>query len=149
MPTPPDSTAPVFDYAVDHCCLSVPDLESSILWYRDILGFAVERQFSVPEISARGAMLSRRAFRIELFEVPGAAVMSSDRRDVHLDLKTHGTKHFALEVANIDAAVAALKQRGVEFAKELTRMSPARSFAFTRDNSGNLIELLERHDKSA
>jgi methylmalonyl-CoA/ethylmalonyl-CoA epimerase len=136
----------LFAFEPDHCCQSVPDLEASIAWYADILGFAVERRFHVAHIGADGVMLKRGAFRIELFQVPGAADCHPDRRDVHLDLRTRGTKHFAISVRGIDTVVATLKAHGVDFAQELTRMSPARSFAFIRDNSGNLIEILERHD---
>ena len=60
------------------------------------------------------------------------------------DLKTHGAKHLALRVSDLAAVVAVLKAHDVEFAKEMAQHSPDRAFAFIRDNSGNLIEILQR-----
>src|SRR4051794_25332367 len=88
-PAPPHP----FDVSPHHFCLSVPDLEASIAWYREMLGFSVEIRHTMPAQDCRGAFLRRGGARIELFEVDGAAPMADSRREVDEDLKTHGAKH--------------------------------------------------------
>lgn len=141
-PAPPP---PPFDLRAHHCGLSVPDLEASITWYREMLGFSVEFRTAMPHVPFRGAFLRRGGTRVELFERPGAAPLPSERRNPDSDLATHGTKHMALEVSDLRAAFAFLTSRGVEVA-----MPPfsgeAMSGGYIRDNSGILIELIEHRD---
>ena len=134
----------LFDYRADHVCLSVPDLDASIAWYGEVLGFEVESRFQVAAVPADGAMLRRGDFRDELFAAEGTIPLPEARRHVFDDLRTHGAKHLALQVDDLAAVVAVLKAHGVDFAKEMAQHSPDRAFAFIRDNSGNLIENLKR-----
>ena len=119
------------------------DLDAAIAWYGSVLGFALERKFHIAEVPCDGAMLRRDKFRIELFQVAGAAPLPTDRRIVNRDLYTHGTKHIAVRVPDLDRAVAELRAKGVDFAKEPTRMPNGKCFTFIRDNTGNLIELVQ------
>jgi len=125
-----------------HCALSVPDLETAIVWYREMLGFALEIRQEMPEVPLKGAFLKRGEFRIELFELPGAQRLPTSRRDVHEDLRTHGTKHMALEVPNVAGALRFLEARGVEVAMAPIEVDGTVA-CYIRDNSGNLIELVE------
>ncbi|WP_428028143.1 VOC family protein [Altererythrobacter sp.] len=140
-PPPP----PPFDLRNHHCGISVPDLEASIAWYRDMLGFAVELRTNMPQVPFSGAFLKRGSTRIELFERPGAAPLPPDRRDPDADLATHGTKHMALEVSDIHGAFAFLTERGVEVAMPIFKCC-GMSAGYIRDNAGNLIELIEHED---
>ena len=40
-----------------HGGVSVPDLEASIRWYREVLGFEVENRFEIPKAHAKVAMI--------------------------------------------------------------------------------------------
>ena len=73
-----------------HGGISVPDLEASIRWYHDTLGFEVEQRFEIPKAHARVAMIRRGSLRMELFEVEDAKPLPEDRRLPDRDLKTHG-----------------------------------------------------------
>ncbi len=124
-----------------HFGVSVPDLEAAITWYGDMLGFELEQRLFVEKIPAHIAFVRRGEFRIEIFQVQGAAPLPGDRRVPNLDLKTHGNKHLCFELPDVAAAVAALRQAGADIAFELTvQGNPT---AFIRDCAGNLIELLE------
>jgi methylmalonyl-CoA/ethylmalonyl-CoA epimerase len=142
VPTSP--TEPSFDLSVDHCGISVPDLEASIVWYRDMLGFAVEKRFALDTVPFKAAFLRRGDFRFELFEVAGAASLPEERRYPDGDLRTHGTKHIAFAVQDVHAVFATLKQRGVDIARDIFVIEGMGPGGFIRDNAGNLIELLER-----
>ncbi len=124
-----------------HFGISVPDLDAAIAWYGQMLGFALEQRLFIEKIPAHIAFVRRGEFRIEIFQVGGAAPLPNDRRVPNLDLKTHGNKHMCFELPDVPAAVAALRQAGADIAFELTvQGNPT---AFIRDCAGNLIELLE------
>jgi methylmalonyl-CoA/ethylmalonyl-CoA epimerase len=131
-----------FDVRPHHCGLSVPDLEASIAWYREMLGFGLEMRQEMTHVPLKGAFLKRGEFRIELFEVPGAAPLPAERREVDQDLRTHGTKHMALTVPDVRAALEFLRARGVEVAMEPMEVEGTVA-CYIRDNSGILIELAE------
>jgi len=124
-----------------HGGVSVPDLEASIRWYAEVLDFEVERRFDIPAIPAKVAMIRRGPLRIELFEVPGAAPLPADRRQPNLDVRTHGNKHVAFAVANVDTFAEELKQRGADIV--FVAHHPFGSNIFIRDNTGNLIEFVQ------
>lgn len=127
-----------------HLGLSVPDLEASIGWYESVLGFRLEHRMTVDSIPARIAFLKRDDFRIELFEVEGAASLPDDRRIPNLDLRTHGTKHLAFAVEDVDALVQELSARGADVAMHIR--VHGKPTAFIRDNAGNLLEFVQAFD---
>jgi methylmalonyl-CoA/ethylmalonyl-CoA epimerase len=127
-----------------HFGISVPDLDAAVNWYGEMLGFALESTMTIREIPARIAFVRRDAYRIEIFEVPGATPLPDARREPNLDLLTHGNKHMCFEVPDVPAAVAALRSRGADIAFEL--VVNGNPTAFIRDVCGNLIELLESFD---
>ncbi|WP_176079964.1 VOC family protein [Paraburkholderia tropica] len=124
-----------------HFGISVPDLDAAIAWYGRMLGFTLEQQLYIDKIPARIAFVRREQYRIEIFEVPGAAPLPDDRRVPNLDLRTHGNKHMCFEVPDVPGAVAALREAGADIAFELN--VDGNPTAFIRDAGGNLIELLE------
>jgi methylmalonyl-CoA/ethylmalonyl-CoA epimerase len=124
-----------------HVGISIPNLDAAIVWYGEMLGFIVERCMEVAQIPARIAWLRRDNFRLELFEVADAAALPDDRRVPNRDLKTHGTKHLAFAVSDVDAVVAELKLRGADIA--MHARIHGEPMAFIRDNAGTLIELVQ------
>jgi methylmalonyl-CoA/ethylmalonyl-CoA epimerase len=132
-----------FELKIHHCGISVPDLEASIAWYYDMLGFSVEQRFALDAVPFKAAFLRRGDFRIELLEVAGAVPLPEERRYPNQDLRTHGTKHIAFAVQDVRAVFAELKQRGVDIAMDVFVVEGLGLGGFIRDNAGNLIELLE------
>lgn len=124
-----------------HGGVSVPDLEAAIAWYRDMLGFAVERRFDIPRARAKAVFLERDGLRMELFEVDGAAPLPEDRRHPHTDLRTHGNKHVAFAIGDYDGFLAALEAKGAEIVLTVGE-SFGRAF-FVRDCAGNVVEFVE------
>lgn len=124
-----------------HFGISVPDLDAAIDWYARMLGFSLESRMTIDKIPAQIAFVRRDGYRIEIFEVPGAAPLPEARRVPNLDLRTHGNKHMCFEVPDVPQAVAALRAHGADIAFEL--VVDGNPTAFIRDVCGNLIELLE------
>ena len=127
-----------------HGAISVPDLEASIRWFGNVLDFQVEERFDIPAIPARVAMLRRGELRLELFEVPGAKPLPDERRHPNLDVTTHGNKHVAFAIRDLDAAEQELRRRGADIV--FVGRFDFGSNIFLRDNAGNLIELVLQPD---
>jgi methylmalonyl-CoA/ethylmalonyl-CoA epimerase len=131
-----------------HVGISVADLEASIAWYERVLGFRLEAVVAVPEDDGRVAMLVQDGFRVELFEVPGAAALPPARREPGSDLRTHGVKHLAYRVRDIEAHAGRLRALGVDIVWDV-RVHEDVKVIFVRDNTGNLVELVEPLEAAA
>ncbi len=126
-----------------HVGISVANLDASIAWYRTFLGFSPEETGGVPEDDGRMAMLvNDGGFRVELFELPGATALPDDRRHPAADLRTHGIKHLAYEVDDIERHAEQLRAAGADIVWDV-RVHAAVKVLFVRDNTGNLVELVE------
>jgi methylmalonyl-CoA/ethylmalonyl-CoA epimerase len=125
-----------------HVGISVPDIEASIAWYKQMFGFRLVSDNYYEQLPARIAFMELGDFSLELFEVPGAAPLPDDRRVANLDIRTHGTKHVAYVVEDLRGLMETLKSKGVDVAMDVFPME-GDLVAFIRDNTGNLIELIQ------
>ncbi|WP_426255672.1 VOC family protein [Sphingomonas sp. DC2300-3] len=121
----------------------VENLEASTAWYVEHLGF--KRLYTFGWQGVQAAFIGRGSVKIELFQNEEAKPMVEDRRRAETNLKIGGINHFAIEVDDLNAVVAALEE------KEVVVVSPPREvpnsggscFAFIHDNEGMLVELLQ------
>ena len=116
-----------------HVCFLVKNLEASVAFYRDKLGFAPAFEFFRPTGEKYGQYLhvGERTF-IELFQ--GGPVEPSG------DQQTY--RHLCLEVDDIRSTTETLRSRGVE-ASEVKMGSDGSWQAWLADLDGNRIELHE------
>jgi glyoxylase I family protein len=110
---------------IHHVNVNVHDLQSSLRFYVDDLGFSVLPR---PDVGVAGAWLAMGAHQLHLAEVPDAVI---DRR-----------QHFALLVDDLDACVGELQAKGIPVRCPPSPADRARQ-AFLADPSGNRIELHE------
>jgi methylmalonyl-CoA/ethylmalonyl-CoA epimerase len=128
-----------------HGALSVPDLDASIDWYGKVLGFELLARHAHPKVKdAELAMLRNGSMHIELFMLPDAVPAAADRSDPHGDLLTHGHKHVAFAVRNVDLAAEELRRRNADIV--FVARIPSGAVIYLRDNAGNLIEFVEVPD---
>jgi catechol 2,3-dioxygenase-like lactoylglutathione lyase family enzyme len=113
----------------------VTDLDGSVAFYRDVLGFDAEL-VAAPAF----AMLYRGDLRL-LLSVPGRAGGGTALPDGAVPAPG-GWNRIAVRVDDLDAAVAALRARGVRFRTGITSGVAVRQ-VLLHDPSGNLIELFE------
>ena len=144
LPAEAQSDGVGFDIRIDHVGISVANLEESVDWYVEMLGFELVRPINRnPDSAMTTAHLSRANFTIELFEIQGAAPLPEYRRDPSADLRVHGLAHFAFEVDDAFAVMEELESKGVEIVLR-PREGGGTAFFFVNDNSGNSFEFIQR-----
>ncbi|MBP2651189.1 MAG: hypothetical protein H6Q74_2014 [Firmicutes bacterium] len=126
---------------LNHCAISVPNLEESIAWYKEKFGFTVIDRSEIPGINVKVSHMQGVGFVLEIFEAQGAAPLPEDRRYPNRDLMTHGHKHFSLGVKDARKATKELEAMGVEIA--MVAEVDGTYGVFIRDNAGNLIEIFQ------
>jgi len=129
------------EFTFHHGGVSVPDIEAAISWYGHVLGFEVEKQFYIAPAKAKAAMIRKGPLRFELFEAEGAAPLPEDRRHPPRDIQTHGNKHVAFRVEDLEAFLTEMEQKGADIAF-VVRETFGKG-CFIRDCAGNLIEFVE------
>jgi glyoxylase I family protein len=107
---------------VHHVSVNVSDVDAAVAFYTEVLGFALRDDR--PEIGFGGAWLDVGGQQLHLIEAPPP--------------ESRG-QHYAVQVADIDDAVAELRARGVEVS-DPGPVGKSRQ-AFLNDPSGNSIEL--------
>jgi methylmalonyl-CoA/ethylmalonyl-CoA epimerase len=131
--------------AVDHVGIAVPDLDAALAWYAETLGLVATHVETNEEQGVREAMLSAPGDT-------GAAVqlLAPLRADSpiakFLDRSGPGIQQMAYRVADIDAACAVLRDRGVRLLYDTPRRGTANSrinFLHPRDAGGVLVELVQ------
>lgn len=129
------------DFTFHHGGVSVPSLDDAIDWYSSVLGFELEVKFSIEAAGAEAAMVKKGPLRFELFEVSGAAALPADRRDPPADLRTHGNKHLAFQIDELENFLDEMAAKGADIAY-VVREDFGKG-CFIRDCAGNLIEFVE------
>jgi len=131
----------VAEFTFHHGGVSVPNLDDAIAWYGRVLGFELERRFYIAAARAHTAMIRKGPLRFELFEVEGAAPLPEDRRHPPRDAQTHGNKHVAFRVEDLEAFLTEMATKGADIA--FVVREDFGTGCFLRDCAGNLIEFVE------
>ncbi|MDX1662596.1 MAG: methylmalonyl-CoA epimerase [Candidatus Promineifilaceae bacterium] len=127
---------------INHIAIVVPDLESAQQFWVETLGLPLERVAEVPEEAVRVAFLPAGDAEIELLQP------TDDESGVarFMDKRGPGIHHLCLEVDDIEATMARLREGEVELINEIPRMTgDGKKYAFIhpRSTGGVLIELYE------
>ena len=117
----------------DHVHLRSPDPEAMATWLQDILGGQIIRSPGRIDVKLGGA---------NVFIAP---VATGDGVNPPPVTPYQGLDHFGLTVSGIDAVVAELKAKGVQFTRDPTTVRPGVRVAFLRAPEGVSIELLDRN----
>jgi catechol 2,3-dioxygenase-like lactoylglutathione lyase family enzyme len=147
--------------AIDHINIVVSDLPRMVAFYRDVLGLNMTKQVMISgewidRVVGLAGALGEVVYlelpegpRVELIRYRSPEAAQPEGIDVS---NTPGIRHLAFRVADIDAAVARLRQAGVEFLSDVQRVPEAqvtyaggvrKRLVYFRDPEGNLLELCE------
>jgi methylmalonyl-CoA/ethylmalonyl-CoA epimerase len=131
---------------VDHVGIAVPDLDEAIAFYRRTFGLHCVHEETNQEQGVREAMLAAdpdgSGARIQLLAPlrPDSAIAK------FLDRNGAGLQQLAYTVADVEAASAALRARGLRLLYEEPKRGTAGSrinFVHPKDAGGVLVELVE------
>lgn len=129
--------------AIHHCAISVPNMDETLRWYEEMLGFATISRSEIPGQGVKVAHMQGPGFLLEVFEAPDAAPLPEGRSHPNTDFRTHGHKHFSLSVRDARRFIKELTEKGVRSA--FTAEVDGTYAVFILDNSGNLIEIIEEY----
>ncbi len=128
-----------------HLCISTRDMEESLRFYRDLLGFTVEYRTTLgDDMPSDGfwpldyVLVRQGSCAIELLR-------PADTARVTVGVKG-SVEHFAVLVDNLEAAVADLRGRGIVFEGEIgsiPRLFGGFKSIFLKGPSSESIELCE------
>lgn len=126
-----------------HVGISVSDMDRSLKWYRDVLGFdELLKDSYVPPLSARVCFVRGcGGYQIELFQYDSPKAIPADRLDPDMDLQTIGTKHVAFLVDDMKSLKEHFLRNKVDIAHEINM--DGESVMFIRDPDGVLLEFMQ------
>jgi methylmalonyl-CoA/ethylmalonyl-CoA epimerase len=125
--------------------LSTPNIERTVSWYREKLGYEVHTRRDFPEAGARVVVLEAGDLRLELLE-------AQDRPSVGPRAPEEGEgrrlSQFAVLVDDLDAMIADLRRKDVRpvWSKRVDHELGLRC-QFIKDCDGNLIQLVEMMER--
>jgi catechol 2,3-dioxygenase-like lactoylglutathione lyase family enzyme len=143
---------------IHHTAISTGDLERSLAFYRDLLGFEMvystaweigtkgaDRITGLKDSAARVVMLKAGNACIELFQYSSPAPKVADQLRPVCD---HGITHICLDVADVDTEYQRLQAAGMVFHCPPQGNGTLRA-TYGRDPDGNVVELLEVKDAAS
>ena len=126
---------------IDHIGVVVQDIRQALEAYEAALGLPLREVAEIPDQKVRVAFLPVGESNVELVQ-PLTADSGVAR---FLEKRGEGIHHICLEVEDIEAAMARLREHGVELIDETPRKGTHGRVAFVHPKGmhGVLIELLE------
>ena len=154
------TTAPLRIIATDHTGITVANLDRSLAFWRDVLGFELSHRAhhtedlasevtGVPGAEISLVVLKGYGHKIELLEY----LVPSDRKHVDLRPCDVGSVHIALIVDNLDAVLSAIAASGWKAAgkPQTLRTGPntGKRVIYVRDPDGTIIEFMQLPPQSS
>ena len=127
---------------IDHIGIATKQLEDGLAVWRDALGLQLHRTEEVAEQGVRVAMLQVGDTHIELLE----ALNPESPVGKFLAKRGPGIHHIAVEVPDIKAALAELKDKGARLIDETPRVGAGGclvAFVHPSTTNGVLLELVQ------
>ena len=128
---------------IDHLGIAVNSIEQAKTFWSDVLGLPFEGDETVAEQKVTTAFFPVGESEVELLEstAPDGPVAK------YIEKRGQGIQHVALRVADVEAALAELKAKGVRLIDEKPRIGAGGAkiaFLHPKDTHGVLVELCQR-----
>ena len=128
----------------------VSNLEQSIEWYQDVLGFQILERTDFPAVNAKGAFLEGAGIRLELLKSDQGFRIAEMFADPPAHILPVGNKALILYVEDLHETTVELETKNVSFAfKELALNDDGLKSTVIKDADGNFISIFgkEVHNK--
>jgi len=130
--------------AIDHIGIITNDLQKSVEFYTDVLGFSISAKIEMDDVGFSAIFVEKNGSKIELIGYRGEI----PKRSEGIEIKMGGgsipiNDHITFTVDDIGATVTELKEKGVEFVLEPIQVEGGMKIASFKDPNGVLIELVE------
>ncbi len=123
----------------------VDDIEESIQWYKNALGFELINSLDHEERRFKQANLTTGTIDLELIELEASVSQSEALEGQQKGLKLMGFFKFGLKVQNFDTWIEHLEKRKVKFAGSVvTDDNSGKRMLVINDLDGNRIQLFEQ-----
>jgi glyoxylase I family protein len=139
----PKTASPFASWRVDHAGIRVPDFNTAIKWYTEVLDFRLLNSVPIRDLTFGFiAPAADDTFKIEILGGAGAAARPP-YEDLPGSFNMSGWHHLGIRVDDVDAAIDELKRRGVKIVSEPHDV-PAMGLrvSFFADPWGNLLEVI-------
>jgi glyoxylase I family protein len=115
---------------LEHTAIASPSPAKLAQWYVDHLGFRINFEYDGNYFvrAANGAMLE---------------IIPSEGARAEQKMRDEGIRHLAIQVADFDAAHAALQAQGVNFTGQ-PYVNQGNRLVFFTDCDGNFVHLIQR-----
>ncbi|HDI61319.1 MAG TPA: methylmalonyl-CoA epimerase [Desulfobacteraceae bacterium] len=128
---------------IDHLGIAVNSIEDGKKFWTDVLGLSFEGTETVAEQKVTTAFFPVGESEVELLEstAPDGPIAR------YIEKKGTGIQHVALRVENIEAALAELKEKGVQLIDQTPRHGAGGAkiaFLHPKATGGVLVELCQR-----
>ena len=128
---------------IDHLGIAVNSIDEGKSFWSEVLGLAFEGTETVAEQKVTTAFFPVGESEVELLEstAPDGPIAK------YMEKKGAGIQHIAFRVADIEAALVELKEKGVRLIDEKPRMGAGGAkiaFLHPKATGGVLVELCER-----
>jgi methylmalonyl-CoA/ethylmalonyl-CoA epimerase len=128
---------------IDHLGIAVNSIDEGKNFWSEVLGLAFEGTETVAEQKVTTAFFPVGESEVELLEstAPDGPIAK------YMEKKGAGIQHIAFRVADIEAALAELKEKGVRLIDDKPRMGAGGAkiaFLHPKATGGVLVELCER-----
>ena len=130
---------------IDHIGIMTNDLQQSVEFYTDVLGFSVSRKIEMAEAGLSAIFVEKAGSKIELMEYRGK---NAPKRSKGVEIMVGGhsipiNDHITFSVDDIEDTVTDFKEKGVMFDLEPMQLEGGMKLASFKDPDGVLIELVE------
>ncbi len=131
--------------AIDHIGIITNDLEKSVKFYSDVLGFSIAMKMEMAEAGLSVVFIEKAESRIELMEYRGR---DAPKRSNGVKIAVGGhsipvNDHISFSVDNMEDTVNELKEKGVVFNLKPVELEGGMKLTSFKDPDGVLIELIE------
>ena len=126
---------------INHVAVVVENIESALGFWRDQLGLELDHIEDVPSQASKVAFMPLGDSEIELVE----PTQPESGLAKYLEKRGEGMHHLCIEVEDIEAVLAELKEKDVRLINEDPIDLPGRRMAFIHPKAANgvLLELYE------